>query len=580
MDLCDRNVVWQTPILTYVTATPLTFAGCFGWLHLPDGPPRATGIVLCAPFGCEWLWTHRTYRRLATALAEAGFAVLRFDYHGAGDSLGGDEDPERLAAWLASIGAAIDTLKTQTGVTDSALFGLRLGATLATVVAARRDDVRTLALWAPFPTGRAFVREARAFALLKNEPKGADLQVAGFVVTPATQEALNGLDATAEKPRCRLALVLPRDDVSGDTKIAAHLTAHGVEVTAPEVPGYAAMMRDPHQTEVPKAAIAFITQWFMETHPARLEHAATPPPANALLQGPRFTEHAQIFGERAKLFGIVTEPTVPRRDRPGIILFNVGSNHHIGPNRMTVTLARALAAHGFTALRFDIGGLGDSTPAPGEPENRLYADASVGDAKAAVDFFKTATHADRFVLVGLCSGAYLAYYATLSDKRVCEQILINLQTFHWREGDSLEYVMKKSYKSTRFYRHNAFSKNAWTRLLRGEINFRGIAATVVQRVAGRAADAAKSLVSGEGAEIARAFKSLSARGTSSFLIFSNEDGGIDEMERHLGPSGRKLRKHDSFRLGFIADADHTFTPLQSRRELITEVTAHLDKKYP
>ena len=81
-----------------MTATPVTFAGCFGWLHLPEGAPRETGVVLCAPFGCEWLWAHRMYRRLASALEAQGFAVLRFDYEGTGDSRGSDEDPGRVAA--------------------------------------------------------------------------------------------------------------------------------------------------------------------------------------------------------------------------------------------------------------------------------------------------------------------------------------------------------------------------------------------------------------------------------------------------------------------------------------------------
>jgi pimeloyl-ACP methyl ester carboxylesterase len=551
--------------------TPITFADCFGWLHLPSEPARTTGVVLCPPFGCEWLWTHRSYRHLALALRDAGFAVLRFDYHGTGDSLGGDTDPDRPAAWLASIGAATDTLKARAGVAEVALFGLRLGGTLAAAAAASRTDVPSLVLWAPFPTGRAFVREARAFALLKNEPQGEDLQVAGFVVKAATVEALSRLDALAHPPTCREALLLARDDVSGDNKLATHFLAHGVAVTAPSIAGYAAMMRDPHQAEVPQAALQTVVQWLAERHTARLPAPVSPPSQEAALLGPHFREHACVFADHAALFGIITEPLAPRTDRPAIVLLNVGSNHHIGPNRMTVTLARELALSGFTSLRFDIAGLGDSVPAPGAPENRLYAQASVEDAKAAITLF-----GERCVLVGLCSGAYLAYYTTLADPRVHEQILINLQTFLWRDGDSLDIAMRRSYKSTRFYRAAILRSSVWRNLLRGRVNWRGIVRILAHRLLVRL----MTELAQRDAGVARAFTALAARGTASLLIFGHEDGGIDEMERHLGPSARKLRKQRQFRLDFIADADHTFTPLAARTALIAKLCRHLCERYP
>jgi len=143
-------------------------ARLFGLHHAPDPRmARSTGVILCNPLGHEAMCAHRTYRHLAERLATAGFHALRFDYHGTGDSSGDDDEPDRVRAWLESIDAAASELRAAAGVDAVALVGLRFGATLAAVAAARRRDVESLVLWAPSPTGRAYLRELRAFRMLE-----------------------------------------------------------------------------------------------------------------------------------------------------------------------------------------------------------------------------------------------------------------------------------------------------------------------------------------------------------------------------------------------------------------------------
>src|SRR5947209_7243554 len=91
-----------------VRRTPFYFESqgqsLFAWLHCPEQALHAShGVVLCPPIGHEQVHAHRSLRHLADALAEMGFAVLRFDYHGTGDSAGSDEDPDRVATWLANV---------------------------------------------------------------------------------------------------------------------------------------------------------------------------------------------------------------------------------------------------------------------------------------------------------------------------------------------------------------------------------------------------------------------------------------------------------------------------------------------
>src|SRR3954467_14174163 len=85
---------------------PVTFdaAGewCHGWYHAPAGRSRDLVVVLCPPIGYEGICGYPVLVQIARTLAAGGLPVLRFDYHGTGDSAGDDTQPSRVQAWLAS----------------------------------------------------------------------------------------------------------------------------------------------------------------------------------------------------------------------------------------------------------------------------------------------------------------------------------------------------------------------------------------------------------------------------------------------------------------------------------------------
>ena len=58
----------------------------FGVLHLPVDEQIRGGVIICGSIGREGITSVRFQRNLANDLAERGFAVLRFDYLGTGDS--------------------------------------------------------------------------------------------------------------------------------------------------------------------------------------------------------------------------------------------------------------------------------------------------------------------------------------------------------------------------------------------------------------------------------------------------------------------------------------------------------------
>lgn len=133
----------------------------FGVFHPRQGINRNEGVVLCNPFGQEYLRAHKSMRRLAINLAELGYPVLRFDYRGTGDSAG-DLTGVSTDHWVADIEHAIQELMDMSAVPKVALIGLRLGALLAAKTASDHNRISRLVMWDPLVDGSAYVEGIKA----------------------------------------------------------------------------------------------------------------------------------------------------------------------------------------------------------------------------------------------------------------------------------------------------------------------------------------------------------------------------------------------------------------------------------
>jgi pimeloyl-ACP methyl ester carboxylesterase len=122
------------------------------------------------------------------------------------------------------------------------------------------------------------------------------------------------------------------------------------------------------------------------------------------------------------MIGILTEPDQHTRKGPAILLFNVGLNHHVGPHRMNVELARSLSERGYVSLRFDLSGLGDSEPRKDNRSDEERAELDLGDA---MDLVGERTGIREFVVVGLCSGVDPAHAVAVTDRRVRGAVFID-----------------------------------------------------------------------------------------------------------------------------------------------------------
>ncbi|HEY2628663.1 MAG TPA: alpha/beta fold hydrolase [Usitatibacter sp.] len=546
--------------------------------------------VICGPIGYEYTRVHRTIRHLADRLARAGIPAMRFDYHGVGDSAGGDFDPDRVRTWLANIHTAIEQARALSQCHSVCLIGLRLGATFAAMVA-RETEISDLVLWNPVIKGRPYVRELQAIALSAQRAGAIDgaLESAGSIVSDETLAALREVNLLEIPLKARRVLIAGRDDQAPDRSLNDFLTAQHVPNEYRRLPGWDAMMAEHQLTVVPDAALESIVEW-VAREPVTAGHSspATATAARTEISIP-FETHAGTalveerlcaFGKNSHLLGVLSRST-SAVDRPAIVIFNAGAVHRVGPNRMNVTLARHFAAMGLACLRFDLEGLGDSVLRGEGRENHPYPETALADARAAFDFLREEYCYTRFIAMGLCSGAHTTFHAGLqfTGDAICELVLINPITFYWSEGMDLDSA--RSFEDAIQYRKAMRDPGRWLKLLRGGVDFRHLAQTIAAQLASKVKshrDAWRETLTPQKASVlSRDLRQLHAMNRAISLFLAEDDPGREILLAGARRAARQALKSGAIRLEVIPGADHTFSQLATRTDLISRLSAHLQR---
>jgi pimeloyl-ACP methyl ester carboxylesterase len=126
-------------------------------------------------------------------------------------------------------------------------------------------------------------------------------------------------------------------------------------------------------------------------------------------------ESAFNFGPDSRLVGILTQPEARKSDDLAVVMVNSGILHRVGPNRVYVRLARHLAKAGYTSIRIDLAGVGDSsTLGTSEP----IQEEALRTVATALDLLEADNIAQRFIVLGICSGAETAFLSAQRDPRV------------------------------------------------------------------------------------------------------------------------------------------------------------------
>jgi hypothetical protein len=308
-------------------------------------------------------------------------------------------------------------------------------------------------------------------------------------------------------------------------------------------------------------------------------------PLVTVVDGARVRETPTIVEhDGLRLYGVLTEPQDGDRRPLTAVMLNAGAIRRIGPNRMWVELARKWAAWGVATLRLDLPGIGDSD-GDGEQyadEGRLYLAEFGGSVRAALDALDARGLPERFVLLGLCSGAYWSLQASLADERVVAALLVNPRALVWDPRIEVAREARKLRK--------AGSAQQWRRALRGQAR-PGWAGRLVRALATRALRAPADAVARRrrererraGAdELDRCLDRLRDSDTRVLLAFTGDEPLHEELEREGRFVGAGAR-WPNLRLELVSPPPetHTLRPLwlQQRVHALLDETlaAELDR---
>ncbi len=263
-------------------------------------------------------------------------------------------------------------------------------------------------------------------------------------------------------------------------------------------------------------------------------------------------ERIARFGHDDQLLGIVTLPEDPRADAPGCLLMNAGVVHRIGPHRLNVKIARALAADGITSIRVDLSGLGDSPPAPGSAH---FGEQTLRDLRAAMAHLEATQGIRRFVVFGLCSGAMNGYRLALADDRIAGLLMF----------DGYVYPTLKTHVLRRWYR---FRTSSWGALARKPAQWMSR-----KRPDAEPGDGSDDTHLGipSRPEFARAMATLVDRGTSVYLYYSASFIEGHNYHGQLRDAFRNAPFLDRIRYDYEPDIDHTVTSIDAQHKVIASI---------
>lgn len=266
------------------------------------------------------------------------------------------------------------------------------------------------------------------------------------------------------------------------------------------------------------------------------------------------------------MVGILTQPAAgeARPDAPAVLILNSGIIHHIGANRLYVEIARELAQRGFSSLRFDFSGVGDSEP---RRDALPFEESAVVEAREAMDFVAEVTGATEFVLMGLCSGADMSYYTALEDDRVVG--LAQLDAFVYR---TRRWYAKR-------YGPKLLDIGAWVNAVRCRIE------PLLGKGSSANGDASEVFVAPEYRRVfppketvEDGMRRLAARGIEFFFTFTGDEQNI--LYRDQYEEAMDVEFGDRIEVRYMPESDHTFTGLVHQRSVVRAVTEWCVARWP
>jgi pimeloyl-ACP methyl ester carboxylesterase len=284
-------------------------------------------------------------------------------------------------------------------------------------------------------------------------------------------------------------------------------------------------------------------------------------------------ERALLLGAEAPVVGVVTVPEDLAPGRPAFLLLNSGLVHHIGPGRLYVRIARTLAAQGCLSVRLDHRGIGDSDQRDDDVPFAVGACREISDV---MDELRERWGVERFVLLGICSGAEFAYAIAQEDERVAGTVLIN--GGGQAAGPEFQQQANSRRLTQRYLGRSIFRPEAWIRALTGRIEYGTLARVLSNRFT--SLFTRRPEIDEATEAFGRGFARLVERGVETLLINSSDDDSIVARDMILGDSRDELVASGRLQLEAIERTDHTFTLWERQQRLIEVLVGWLGSRWP
>jgi exosortase A-associated hydrolase 1 len=254
--------------------------------------------------------------------------------------------------------------------------------------------------------------------------------------------------------------------------------------------------------------------------------------------------------QKKRLIGMIHQANTDKSI--GVLIIVGGVQTRVGSHRQFVLLARQLAEQGFTTMRFDVRGLGDSE---GDYQGFEKIDDDIG---AAIDyFFEICPTLKHVILWGLCDAASAALFYSHHDPRVKGLVLLNPWVF--TENGAAKTVLKH------YYFQRLTSQDLWQKLFCFKFDYGHSFLAFVSHIK-------KTLISKKTTTIdlpTRMRDFFEKFENSVLLILSGNDLTATEFKETVKSDlkWQTLLNHSRVNRYDIAEADHTFSSSEWRNQV-------------
>jgi hypothetical protein len=221
---------------------------------------------------------------------------------------------------------------------------------------------------------------------------------------------------------------------------------------------------------------------------------------------------------------------------------------------MWVEAARRWAGFGVTTLRLDLEGIGeaDGEPTPYHEDGSLYIPDFIPMVLSVLDSLEARGVASRFLLGGLCAGAYWAFHAAAQDDRVCAALMLNPRALVWEHDLLASRDLRKLFTDP--FDLAKIRRNATPERTRAVI---GLLMRAPSRQVARLRHPARRPLD-EAGDVDALLERLHISGKRVLMLFSEDEPLHEELMR----SGRleRITRWQNFEIRSLPVRDHTLRP--------------------